>query len=53
MTSALLELRKGWDASLLQTSASQTLRNNMELPPAVSEGERSTLVIVLETADSS
>jgi len=53
MTGALAALRKGLGASLLQTSAGQTLRNIIEHSPAVSEGERSTLVSFLENGDSS
>jgi len=53
MTGALAALRKGLGASLLQTSAGKTLRNIIEHSPAVSEGERSTLVSFLENGDSS
>merc|ERR1719331_3297946 len=53
MTGALAALRKGLGASLLQTKAGQTLRNIIEHSPAVSEGERSTLVSFLENGDSS
>jgi len=52
MTGALAALRKGLGASLMQTSAGQTLRNIIEHSPAVSEGERSTLVSFLESGDS-
>merc|ERR1719331_207061 len=53
MTGALAALRKGLGASLMQTSAGQTLRNIIEHSPAVSESERSTLVSFLENGDSS
>jgi predicted nucleic acid-binding Zn-ribbon protein len=53
MTGALAALRKGLGASLLQTKAGQTLRNIIEHSPAVSEGERSTLVSFLENGESS
>jgi len=53
MTGALAALRKGLGASLLQTTAGQTLRNIIEHSPAVSADERSTLVSFLENGDSS
>jgi len=51
MTGALAALRKGLGASLLQTTAGQTLRNIIEHSPAVSVDERSTLVSFLENGD--
>jgi chromosome segregation ATPase len=51
MTGALAALRKGLGASLLQTSAGQTLRNIIEHSPAVSADERSTLVSFLENGE--
>merc|ERR1719263_44740 len=51
MGGALAALKKGLSASMLQTSAGQTLRNIVEHSPAVSETERSTLMSFLESGE--
>jgi len=51
MGNALDALRKGMSASLLQTTAGQTLRNIIQHSPAISEIARDTLLSFLETGE--
>merc|ERR1719440_457147 len=51
MGGALAALKKGLSASMLQTSAGETLRNIVEHSPAVSETERSPLMSFLESGE--
>jgi len=51
MTAALEALKKGLSASLLQTTAGQTLKNVIQHSPAISEIARATLLSFLETGE--
>jgi hypothetical protein len=51
MTAALDALKKGLSASLLQTTAGQTLKNVIQHSPAISEIARATLLSFLETGE--
>jgi len=51
MGNALEALRKGLSASLLQTTAGQTLKNVIQHSPAISEIARDTLLSFLETGE--
>jgi len=52
MGSALSALKKGLSASLLQTSAGQTLRNILQHSPLVDADDRSSLLSFLENGES-
>jgi hypothetical protein len=52
MGSALSALKKGLSASLLQTSAGQTLRNILQHSPLVDADDRSSLLSFLESGES-
>merc|ERR1719515_524963 len=52
MTAALEALKKGLSAALLQTGVGNTLRNIVAHSPAVREGQRDSLMSVLESGSS-
>merc|ERR1719408_1053718 len=51
MDKALVALKKGLSASLLQTGVGNVLRNIVKTSPAVRDGERDLLMSFLETGD--